>query len=142
LIQNVPLGTAHGTDFNGVFTIQNVLNNNSFTYGLAATQNDSAIPNQSPNTSFAFFGSPNISISISQTAQGIAVNPITRTAAIADANATETTARRLTCSIRSINPFRRSLSMGCTTYSTHAGAPELLGTSSFAFQPYSNLLVS
>ncbi len=111
LIQNVPLGTAHGTDFNGVFTIQNVLNNNSFTYALAAPQNDSAIPNQSPDTSFAFFGSPNISISLARPRKVSPSIPSLAPRRSLMPTPPETTARRLTCSIRSINPFRRSLSM-------------------------------
>src|SRR6266478_6606514 len=144
LIQNVPLGTSHGTDFNGVFTIQNVLNSNSFTYALSATQNDSSIPNQSPDTAFAFFGSPNISIAVSQTAQGIAINPITRTAAIADANATGSNGPQIDL-LNSLDQSISSITLhaGCTFFSTTcSNSPELLGTSSVAFQPYSNSLVS
>ncbi len=153
LIQNVPNGSLNNTNFNGVFTIQSVLNSNSFTYALSATQNDSSIPNQSPDSAFAFFGSPNISIAVSQTAQGIAVNPITRTAAIADANATGSNGPQIDLlnsldqSISSITFFSGNGGttgpQGCTIFSTTcANAPELLGTSSVAFQPYSNSLVS
>jgi DNA-binding beta-propeller fold protein YncE len=144
LIQNVPPGATHGTDFNGVFTIQSVPNSNSFTYALSAPQNDSVVPPQSPDTAFAFFGSPNISIAVSQTAQGIAINPITRTAALADANATGSNGPQIDL----LNSLDQSISSitfhaGCTIYSSScSGAPELLGTSSVAFQPYSNLLVS
>jgi DNA-binding beta-propeller fold protein YncE len=144
LIQNVPPGATQGTDFNGVFTIQSVLNNNSFTYALAATQNDSIVPNQNPDTSFAFFGSPNITVAVSQTTQGIAINPITRTAAIADANATGINGPQIDL----LNSLDQSISSitfhsGCTAFSmTCAGSPELLGTSAVAFQPYENLLVS
>jgi len=94
LIQGVPLGTNNNTNFNGVFTILSVLNNNSFTYVLNSTTNTNDTDTVDSN-SFAFFGSPNVSIGFSQTAQGIAINPITRTAAIADANATAPTRRRL-----------------------------------------------
>jgi DNA-binding beta-propeller fold protein YncE len=150
LIENVPPGSLHNTNFNGVFTIQSVPNSNSFTYALAATQNDSVIPTQPP--AFAFFGSPNISIAVSQTAQGIAINPITRTAAIADANATGSNGPQIDL----LNSLDQSISsitfhsgngstagpQGCTVYTTCANGPELLGTSSVAFQPYSNSLVS
>ena len=142
LIENVPLGTLNNTNFNGVFTIQSVPNSNSFTYALNATQNDSVVP--PANTAFAFFGNPNISIAVSQTAQGIAINPITRTAAIADADATGTSGPQIDL----LNSLDQSISSitfhaDCTVYSSScSGGPELLGTSSVAFQPYSNLLVS
>jgi len=144
LIQNVPNGSLNKTNFNGVFTIQSVLNSNSFTYALNSTVNDSSIPNQSPDTAFAFFGSPNISIAVSQTAQGIAINPITRTAAIADVNATGSNGPQIDL----LNSLDQSISSitfhaGCTAFSTTcANSPELLGTSSVSFQPYSNSLVS
>ncbi len=144
LIQNVPNGSLNNTNFNGVFTIQSVLNSNSFTYALSATQNDSSIPSQSPDTAFAFFGSPNISIAVSQTAQGIAINPITRTAAIADANATGSNGPQIDL-LNSLDQSISSITLhaGCTFFSTTcSNSPELLGTSSVAFQPYSNSLVS
>jgi DNA-binding beta-propeller fold protein YncE len=144
LIQNVPNGSLNNTNFNGVFTIQSVLNSNSFTYALSATQNDSSIPNQSPDTAFAFFGSPNISIAVSQTAQGIAINPITRTAAIADANATGSNGPQIDL-LNSLDQSISSITLhaGCTAFTTTcSNSPELLGTSSVSFQPYENLLVS
>jgi len=144
LIQNVPNGSLNNTNFNGVFSIQSVLNSNSFTYALSATQNDSSIPNQSPDTAFAFFGSPNISIAVSQTAQGIAINPITRTAAIADANATGSNGPQIDL-LNSLDQSISSITLhaGCTFFSTTcSNSPELLGTSSVSFQPYSNSLVS
>jgi DNA-binding beta-propeller fold protein YncE len=153
LIQNVPPGSQNNTNFNGIFTIQSVLNSNSFTYALNSTVNDSVIPSQSPDNAFAFFGAPNITVAISQTVQGIAINPITRTAGIADANATGLNGPQIDL----LNALDQSISsitfhsgngnttgpQGCTVFSTTcANAPELLGTSSVAFQPYSNSLVS
>jgi DNA-binding beta-propeller fold protein YncE len=144
LIQGVPNGSANNTNFNGVFTIQSVLNANSFTYALSAPKNDSSIPDPNNDTSFAFFASPNITIAITQTAQGIAINPITRTAAIADANATGSNGPQIDL----LNSLDQSISSitfraGCTIFTTTcSGAPELLGTSSVAFQPYTNSLIS
>ncbi len=153
LIQNVPNGSQNNTNFNGIFTIQRVLNSNSFTYALNSTVNDSVIPPQSPDAAFAFFGAPNITVAISQTVQGIAINPVTRTAAIADADATGFNGPQIDL----LNSLDQSISsiafhsgngstsgpQGCTVFSTTcANAPELLGTSSVAFQPYSNSLVS
>jgi DNA-binding beta-propeller fold protein YncE len=144
LIQGVPPGAQNGTNFNGVFTIQSVLNSNSFTYALNTTLNDAVVPDPAADSAFAFFSSPNITISISQTTQGIAINPITRTAAIADANATGSSAPQIDL-LNSLDQSITSITFhaGCTIYTTScSGAPELLGTSSVAFQPYSNLLVS
>src|SRR5258706_2824405 len=109
-------------------------------------------PPQSPDTAFAFFGAPNITVAISQTVQGIAINPVTRTAALADANATGLNGPQIDLlnsldqSISSIT-FRSgngstSGPQGCTVFTTCPNSPELLGTSSVAFQPYSNSLVS
>src|SRR5260221_3947346 len=145
LIQGVPLGTTNKTNFNGVFTIVTGLSSNNFNYVLNSTTNTNDTDTVDSN-SFAFFGSPNVSIGFSQTAQGIAINPITRTAAIADANATGSNAPQ----IDFLNSLDQSITSiifhaGCTFYTTTlpcSNAPELLGTSSVAFQPYSNLLVS
>jgi DNA-binding beta-propeller fold protein YncE len=143
LIQGVPLGSTSNTNFNGVFSVQSVLNTNSFTYALNSSVNDSANGNSS---SFVYFSNPNLTIGVSQTAQGIAINPITRTAAVADANATGTNSPQIDL-LNSTDQQVTSIifNSGCTsamTTLTCPSAPELLGTSSVAFQPYANLLVS
>jgi len=141
LIQGVQAG-ANNTNFNGVFTVQSVINTNSFTYALNSPVNDTGTVDSG---SFAFFSSPNITVGISQTAQGITINPITRIVAMADANATGANAPQIDL-LNSIDltPSSISFHAGCTNFTTLncSGAPELLGTSSVAFQPYSNLLVS
>lgn len=138
LIQGVPQG-ANGTVFNGVFAVQSVPTANSFTYALNSSVNDSATGD---SDSAVFFSTPNLLSSISQTLQGIAFNPITRTIAMADANATSSSQIDL---LRSTDLQISSISFhaDCTgNTTTCSGAPELLGTSSVAFQPYTNLLVS
>ena len=148
LIQGVPNGATANTNFNGVFSVQSVLNANSFTYALTnsadSTVNDSATCPTTNNTCAVLFSSPNISISISQTTQGIAVNPITRTAVMADANATGGTPQLDL--LNSIDQAVTSISFQayCTAFTTTicTGAQELLGTSSVAFQPYTDLIVS
>jgi DNA-binding beta-propeller fold protein YncE len=143
LIQGVPPGTSNNTNFNGVFTVQSVLNSSSFTYALNSTVNDTAAGDAD---STVYFSSPNITVAISQTAQGIAINPITRTAAIADANATGAVGSPPQIDL--LNSLDQSVTSitfhaGCTIYTTSCpNAPELLGTSSVAFQPYINALVS
>lgn len=148
LIKNVPNGP-NGAVFNGVFTVQSVPNATSFTYALHSTVNDAVHcdPNAaSPCT--VYFSTPNIVVGISQTSQGIAINPITRTAAISDANATGLNGPQINL-LNALDQNIGSITFhaGCTVYNTSAttpcsGAPEFLGTTSVAFQPYSNLLVS
>jgi DNA-binding beta-propeller fold protein YncE len=81
---------------------------------------------------------------ISQTSQGVAINPITRTAATADANATGSNLPQINL-INSLDQSITSITFNatCTFYTTNcAGAPELLGTTGVAWQPYSNALIS
>jgi DNA-binding beta-propeller fold protein YncE len=151
LIQGIPV-TGNNTNFNGAFTVQSVLNSTTFTYALNASVNDSATcptdttapTDLTKNPCDVYFSSPNLTIGLSQTSQGIAINPITRTAAVADANATGSIGSQINF-LNSLDQSVTSIAFhaGCTVYSaTCAGAPELLGTSSVSFQPYSNLLVS
>ena len=140
LITGVPDG-ASGTKFNGVFTVQSVINSTSFTYALNSSVNDTATGTAS---SLVHFGSPNITIGLSQTTQGIAINGITNTAAIADANATGLNGPQIDL-LNSLDQSVTSITFhaGCTAFSgTCANAPELIGTTFVAFQPYSNALVS
>ena len=140
LIQGVPPGSQNQTAFNGAFTVQSVINSTSFTYALNASVNDTSAGD---SDSFGF-SSPNITIGISQTTQGIAINPITRVAAIADANATGSNGPE----INLLNSLDQSISSitfhaGCTAFTTScSNAPELLGTTAVAFQPYTNSLIS
>lgn len=142
LITGVPDG-ASGTKFNGVFTVQSVINSTSFTYALNSSANDTATGTAS---SLVLFGGPNITIGLSQTTQGIAINPITNTAATADANATGIIGSPPQVNLlNSLDQSVTSISFhaGCTAFTvTCAGAPELIGTTFVAFQPYSNALVS
>lgn len=151
LIQGIPQ-TALGTTFDGAFSVQSVLSTNTFSYALNTKGNDLATcptdttdpTNLTKNPCQVYFSSPNIVIGISQTAQGIAINPITRTAAISDANATGSNGPQIDL-LNSLDQSVTSIIFraGCTFYSTTcSGAPELLGTSSVAFQPYANSLVS
>jgi DNA-binding beta-propeller fold protein YncE len=155
LILNVPKGGTNQTDFNGAFTVQSVINSTSFTYALNSTVNDTATgitqcpsgtPNCDPNTfSTAYYSAANITVAgISQTTQGVAVNPITGLVAAADANATGQNGPQINLlnwldqNTSSIT-FRANCTVSTTTCS---GAPELLGTTAVAFQPFSNSLVS
>ena len=147
LITNVPAGTTNNTDFNGAFTVLSVINATSFTYAINTTNNDTATGvTTGANQSTAFYSAANISIAASQTTQGIAINPITRTAALADANATGSNGPQIDL-LNSLDQSVSSITFfaNCTIYTpvgSCSNAPELLGTTEVAFQPYTNEVVS
>jgi DNA-binding beta-propeller fold protein YncE len=139
LITGVPTtNSANNTNFNGVFTIAST-SSTTFTYALNSTATGTA------SGGTVFYGSPNLIFGgISQTTQGIAINPISRTAALADANATGLPGpqidilNQLDQSVSSITFFAT-----CTAFSTTcSNSPELPGTASVAWQPYTNAIVS
>jgi hypothetical protein len=158
LITGVPTTNAAGnTNFNGVFTVA-AISDTSFTYVVpnsTIATGTVTIPNTTPcstvngsaapSTANVYFGPPNLLYGgISSTAQGIAINPISNTAALADADATGASGPELNI----VNNLDQSVSdigffSGCTFYSTTcANGPELLGTADVAWQPYSNAIVS
>jgi hypothetical protein len=142
LISGVSSGNnnANAALFNGVFSAT-VTSSNSFTY---------VVPNVSVSDSGSggtvFYGAPNLTFGVSNsgTTQGVAINPITSTAALADANSTGTNGPQvdllsgLDQTVSSITFFA-----GCTAFTTTcSSAPELLATTEVAWQPYTNALVS
>ena len=153
LIQGVDAANPTSTTpWDGAFTVQSVINSTSFTYALTSSTNDTASchtdtskpTDLTSNPCQVYFSTPNVTIGISQTTQGIAVNPVTRVAAIADANATGANGPQINL-LNSLDQSVSSItfSAGCTQFTTScSNAPELLGTTSVAFQPYTNSLVS
>jgi DNA-binding beta-propeller fold protein YncE len=132
-----PGSSANDALFNGVFSV-NVTSNTSFTYAVNSTVSDTG------SGGTVFYGGPNLNFPISSSAQGIAINPITSTAAMADANAIGTNGPQIDLlgaldqSISSISFFAT-----CTAFITPcSSSPELLATTNVAWQPYSNVLVS
>jgi DNA-binding beta-propeller fold protein YncE len=139
LISGVPTSNSAGnTNFNGVFTAS-VTSATTFVYSLTSTASGSA------SGGTVFYGSPNLIFpGISSTTQGIAINPITHTAALADANATGQNGpqidllNQLDQSISSVSFFAT-----CTAFTTNcANSPELLHTADVTWQPYANSIVS
>jgi len=164
LITGVPLPGASGNsttaNFNGVYTASAV-SDTSFTYIVNNTSSGTVtIPNvtlncpstpsstpvpPAPSSANVFFSSPNLLYGgISRTAQGIAINPISNTAVLADPNATGSAGAE----INTINSLDQSVGdisffANCTFYTTScSNGPELLGTAEVAWQPYSNSIVS
>ena len=140
-----PANSANDAFFNGNFPVQ-VTSSNSFTYPVPnSTATDSAqggCTTTTPKTcATVFYGQPNLTIQISPTLQGVAINPITQTAAMADANATNLQISLLNSLDQSVTSI--GFSATCTAFATPcAGAPELLATTDVAWQPYTNAVVS
>jgi len=140
LIKDVPKlnpGTANEVNFNGVFSV-NATSSTTFTYAINSTASGST------SGGTVFFGTPNVNFGgISATSQGIAINPITHSAAVVDADATGVPPQihvlnQLDQSVSSI-----SLLAGCTALITTCNnGPEFIGTASVAWQPYTNSIIS
>jgi DNA-binding beta-propeller fold protein YncE len=138
LVTGVPTTNSAGnTNFNGVFSV-NSSSSNTFTYALNTTASGTA------SGGTVFYGSPNLNFGgVSPTTQGIAINPITHSAALVDADATGQTPQihvlnQLDQSVTSITLFAT-----CTAFTpTCANGPEFLGTAAVAWQPYTNSIIS
>ncbi|HKW33585.1 MAG TPA: hypothetical protein VJN92_11315 [Candidatus Acidoferrum sp.] len=141
-----PSNSANDALFNGNFPV-NVTSGNSFTYTVNnTTASDSAsggcqISSGAKICATVFYGQPNQTIQITQGLQGIAINPITSTAAMADADSTNLQIDLLSALDQSVSSL--GFSATCTAFvTTCASAPELLGTTGVAWQPYTNEVVS
>ena len=151
LISGVPGPGASGNtttaNFNGVFNVAAV-SDTSFTYIVTNTSSGTVnITLNQDGTSPAkvFYSNPNLIFGgLSSFTQGIAINPITNTAALADANATNFSQINLINNLdQSISSI--SFSATCTFYTVTipcSNSPELVGTADVAWQPYSNAVVS
>jgi DNA-binding beta-propeller fold protein YncE len=149
LITGVKPGTsANEAFFNGSFSV-NVTSNNSFTYTVNSTASDSGTGGCQTNSTTnvktcaeVLYSSPDQIFVLSPTLQGVAINPVTRTAAMADANAPSAGQIWLLNSLDQTTTTI-SFSAGCSAFTTSCpSAPEFLGTADVAWQPYTNALVS
>lgn len=139
-----PGNSANDALFNGNFSV-NVTSSNSFTYVVSnSTASDSGSGGCDSTTNVCaevFYGSPDQTIQITPGLQGVAINPITSTAVMADANSTNLQLDLLNSLDQSVSSI--GFSAGCTAYVVPcAPAPELLGTISVAWQPFTNAIVS
>ncbi len=144
-----PGNSSNDAFFNGNFSV-NVTSGNSFTYNVHTTASDSAQGGCQTSSSgtktcaSVFYGLPNQTIQITANLQGVAINPITQTAAMADPNATGINGFQIDL-LNALDQSTSSIAFNatCTAFNTPcAGAAELLGTTSVAWQPYTNELVS
>jgi DNA-binding beta-propeller fold protein YncE len=133
LISGVPLGT-NKTDFNGSFSVGQILDDKHFQYFQAANDDTSTCTSGCTASS----GTPFLTYSISPSIVGIAFNPITRNAVLADPNATFS-------QLTFIDPKSQTVSsmslFSEQTGPATTGAPEI-GAAEVAFQPFSNTAVS
>ncbi|MDP9338566.1 MAG: hypothetical protein M3P45_06830 [Acidobacteriota bacterium] len=132
LISGLPAGT-NGTIFDGTFSVTSVINAFSFTYSQTAADDSTASTTASPGT--VSFGLAFLTFSLTRTVQGIAINPITRTAVLADPNANS-------AQISFINSLDQSFSFISLFAETVGPPPNNVPTESgvadVAFQPFTN----
>ena len=134
LISGLPPGKTNNTNFNGSFAVLAVLDANNFQYSQADQDDTSTCA----ATCLASSGVPFLTYTVSPSTAGIAFNPITRMAVLADENVTFAQ-----------NSFLDPQSQNVTSMTVFAGAvgrvssgsPEL-GATNAAFQPFTNTAVS
>ena len=133
-----PGGSPTSVNLNGVFSVT-VTGSTTFTYFLGTNVTGSATSN-GPGT--VFFGSPNVVFGgISSTTQGIAINSISQTAALADANAVSSQINLLNQLNQSVSSI--SFATNCTAFTVPCNSTgEFPGTARVAWQPYTNSIVS
>ncbi|PYU52526.1 MAG: hypothetical protein DMG48_04385 [Acidobacteria bacterium] len=134
LVSGLPKGTTNGTNFDGSFSVGAVLDATHFQY-FQADKDDTTTCSGS---CLASSGTPFLTYTISPSITGIAFNPVTRQAVLADPNVTSS-------QINFIDPQSQSVAsmtlfVGATGQ-VGTGSPEL-GADDVAFQPLSNTAVS
>jgi len=146
-----PGTTANSTNvnFNGVYNVATV-SDTSFAYFVTSTQSGTVTVPNGPNgvpVAQVFYSTPNLTFGgLSPFTQGISINPVTNTAALADANATGSNGPQINL-INNLDQTISSISFfaTCTFYTTTlpcANSAEFGGTATIAWQPYSNAIVS
>jgi DNA-binding beta-propeller fold protein YncE len=134
LISGLPAGSTNKTDFNGSFSVGQILDATHFQYFQADKDDTSTCTTGCVASS----GTPFLTYSISPSIVGIAINPITRSAALADPNATSS-------QVSFIDPKSQSVTamslFSEETGPASIGVPEL-GAAEVAFQPFTNTAVS
>jgi DNA-binding beta-propeller fold protein YncE len=132
-----PGGNPTSVNLNGVFSVS-VTSSTSFTYFLGPSITGSG----TANGGTVFFGSPNVLFAgISNTTQGIAINSISQTAALADANAVNNQINLLNQLNQSVTSI--SFQTNCTAFTVPCtSSGEFPGTARLAWQPYTNSIIS
>ena len=136
LISGLPPGTG-GTIFDGSFSVTSVIDAFTFTYSQTAADDTTSSTTASPGT--VSFGLAFLTYSLTPTIQGIAINPISRTAVLADPNASAN-------QISFINSLDQSFTFislfSEATGAVTSGIPPESGVADVAFQPFTNTAVA
>jgi DNA-binding beta-propeller fold protein YncE len=136
LISGLPPGK-NGTIFDGTFSVNAVIDASTFTYSQIAADDTTSSTTASPG--FVTYGTAFLTYSLTPTVQGIAINPITRAAVLADPNADN-------AQIGFIDSLDQTVS-SLTLYSETTGVPTTglapeSGGADVSFQPFTNTAVS
>jgi DNA-binding beta-propeller fold protein YncE len=121
------------SDFNGSFQVSNVIDSTHFQYIQTTV---TTVETGGGGT--VSFGNPDLTFSISNTNQGIAINPESRAAVVADPNAS---AGQISF-ISTLDEQVTSLTLSVGSFLTTAGSAPEVGATWVAFQPFTNVAVS
>lgn len=136
LIAGLPPGTG-GTIFDGTFSVTSVIDAFTFTYTQTAADDTTTSTTSSQGT--VSYGLAFLTYSLTPTVQGIAINPITRTAVLADPNADSSQISF----IDSLDQSFKFISLFAETVGTPpANVPPESGLADVAFQPFTNTAVA
>jgi YVTN family beta-propeller protein len=127
------------TNFNGTFSAITVIDANNFAYAQTAVNDSVTGGTAAAPIGTVSYGNPFLQFAVSPTIQGIAINPISRSAVLADPNqsaAQVTFLNTLDQSLTAINLGQDLVLGGTPTSSTGE-----IGDTSVAYQPYSNTAV-
>jgi DNA-binding beta-propeller fold protein YncE len=122
------------SNFNGTFSGITVIDANDFEYSQTAVNDTVTGGTASAPIGQASYGIAYLTYSLSPTMQGVAINPISRAAMLADPNATSAQVNFINTLDQSISPVTLTEGSIGTTAGT---GPEIRDTN-VAFQPYSN----
>ena len=134
LISGMPAGKTNNTNFNGSFAVGTVIDANNFQY-FQADKDDTS---DCSGTCLASSGVPFLTYQVSPSTAGIAFNPITRLAVLADDNVTFAQNSFIDPHSQSVSPM--TVFAGAVGQ-VSSGAPEL-GATNVAFQPFTNTALS
>jgi len=136
LISGVP---TTNTNFNGTFSGITVIDANNFSYSQTAVNDSVTGGTTTAPIGTVRYGNAYLLFAVSQTLQGIAINPISRSAIMADPNSNSAQVTFLNTLDQSLNSILldQDVVLGGST----AGAAGEIGDTNVAYQPYSNTAV-
>jgi len=127
------------TNFNGVFSGITVIDANNFAYSQTAVDDSVTGGTAAAPIGTASYGNAFLQFTVSQTQTGIAINPISRQAILADPNSTGAQVTFLNTLDQSLTSML--LDQDVVLGSPPSGAAGEIGDNSVAYQPYSNTAV-